>query len=231
MVRRQHRRPWIGATELAVRLHDAAAGLAVGTGLLKIDPEVTPVDRLRQTDQALSILVEVQANLKRLSSAFFDIAPRVNAPIDLQQGLKREANRLGVSVEIEVEGETSWLPANHAELIWLVSREGLRNVRRHSGSASCRIQLHLLSCPFVMRIRDWGGGLGPSAQIGAGIGLLREMAARMGCDLKIRSQPGLGTELVLVGPPCASERESSAVRATTARADAWEIHEPGAGNR
>jgi len=219
MVRRQHRRPWIGATELAVRLHDAAAGLAVGTGLLRIDPEVTSIDRLRQTDQALAILVEVQANLKRLSGAFFDIAPRVNPPTDLVSGLKREAKRLGVSVEIEVDGETEWLPANHEELIWLVSREGLRNVRRHSGSAACRIQLHMRRCPFLLQVRDWGGGLAPSAQIGEGIGLLRDMAARMGCDLKIGSQPGLGTELVLVGPPCASERESSAVRATTARAD------------
>jgi len=143
----------------------------------------------------------------------------VNPPTDLVPALKREAKRLGVRVEIVVDGETEWLPPNHEELIWLVSREGLRNVRRHSGSAACRIQLHMRTCPFVLQVRDWGGGLGPSAQIGEGVGLLRDMAARMGCDLKIGSQPGLGTELVLVGPPCASERGSSAVRATTARAD------------
>jgi|SRR5713226_9594837 len=218
MVRRQHRRPGIGAAELAVRLHDAAAGLAVGIGLLKIEPEATHTDRLRQTDQALAILVEVQANLKQLSRAFFDIEPQLKLPSDLQLGLKREAKRLGVSVEIDVVGEVGWLPANHADLVWLASREGLRNVRRHSGAAACRIQLHLRSCPFVLRIRDWGGGVGPSAQMGEGIGLLREMAARMGCDLRIASQPGLGAELVLLGPPCAGERESRAIAVTTAGA-------------
>ena len=219
MVRRQHGRLGISAAELAVRLHDAAAGLAVGIGLLKIDAEVPSIDRLRQTDQALAILVEVQANLKHLSRAFLDIAPQANPPADLEHGLKREAKRLGVRLEIEVAGETKWLPASHAELVWLVSREGLRNVRRHSGSAACRIQLHLRTCPFVLRIRDWGGGVRPGAQRGEGVSLLREMAATMGCDLRIGSQPGLGTELVLVGPPCASERESRALAEMTVGAE------------
>ncbi len=219
MVRRQHGRLGISAAELAVRLHDAAAGLAVGIGLLKIDAEVPSIDRLRQTDQALAILVEVQANLKHLSRAFLDIAPQANPPADVEHGLKREAKRLGVRLEIEVTGETKWLPASHAELVWLVSREGLRNVRRHSGSAACRIQLHLRTCPFVLRIRDWGGGVRPGAQRGEGVSLLREMAATMGCDLRIGSQPGLGTELVLVGPPCASERESRALAEMTVGAE------------
>jgi len=219
MVRRRHGRPGISAAALAVRLHDAAAGLAVGIGLLRFEPEAIDIDRLRQGEQALAILVEVQANLKHLSRAFLDIAPQANPPADLELGLKREAKRLGVSVEIEVVGETKWLPAKHAELVWWVSREGLRNVRRHSGSAACRIQLHLRNCPFVLRIRDWGGGLGPGAQMGEGIGLLREMAAKMGCGLTIGSQPGLGTELVLVGPPCASERESYAIPALATAAD------------
>src|SRR5713101_1617214 len=166
MVRRRHGRPGISAAALAVRLHDAAAGLAVGIGLLRFEPEAIDIDRLRQGEQALAILVEVQANLKHLSRAFLDIAPQANRPADLELGLKREAKRLGVSVEIEVVGETKWLPANHAELVWLVSREGLRNVHRHSGSAACQIQLHLRNCPFVLRIRDWGGGVGPGAHIG-----------------------------------------------------------------
>src|SRR5260370_12696833 len=219
MVRRQPGRLGISAAELAVRLHDAAAGLAVGIGLLKIDAEVPSIDRLRQTDQALAILVEVQANLKHLSRAFLDIAPQANPPADLEHGLKREAKRLGVRLDIEVAGEPKWLPGSHAELVWLVSREGLRNVRRHSGSAACRIQLHLRTCPFVLRIRDWGGGVRPGAQIGGGVSLLREMAATMGCDLRVRPHPRLGTQLVLVGPPCASERESRALAAMTVGAE------------
>lgn len=201
----------MSVAELAVRLHDAAAALAVGVGLLKTEAEATHTVRLQQTEQARAILVEVQANVRQLSHSLSDIAPRPNLPSDLQFGLKREAERLGVSVEIDVAGEIGWLPANYAELVWLASREGLRNVRRHSRTAVCRISLNLDSCPFVLRIRDRGRGLAPDARFGEGIRLLREMAEGAGCDLRIASQPGLGAELVLVGPPCARDRESHAM--------------------
>ena len=231
MTRPKQRSLGIRSAELAVRLHDAAAGLAVGIGLLKIEPHVTHTERLQQADQALAILVDVQANLKQLSQTPHDVWPRANTPSDLRLGLKREAKRLGVHAEIDFDGEIGWLPANHSELVWLASREGLRNVRRHSGSATCRIELHLRSCPFVLRIRDWGGGVAPSAHFGSGIGLLQEMAAMTGCDLRIASLPGLGAELVLAGPACAGKRELQAITATTALHTTPEILEPLAGNQ
>ncbi len=231
MTRPKYRRVGIRSAELAVRLHDAAAGLAVGIGLLKIDSQATHTERLRQMNQALAVLVDVQANLRRLSQAPLDIGPRPNTPSDLRLGLKREAKRLGVNAEIDFDGEIACLPASHSVLVWLASREGLRNVRRHSGSATCRIQLHLRSCPFVLRIRDWGSGLAPGANFGSGIGLLEDMAATMGCDLRIASLPGLGAELVLVGPPCAVERELQRLTAATALHTTPEILEPLAGNQ
>ena len=216
--------------ELAVRLHDAAAGLAVGIGLLKIEAQVTHTERLQQVDQALAILVDVHANLKQLSQTPLDIGPRLNTPSDIRLGLSREAKRLGVDAEVDVDGEIEWLPANHSELVWLASREALRNVRRHSGSATCRIQLHLRGCPFVLRIRDWGRGLQPGAHFGAGIGLLQDLAAMTGCDLRMASMPGLGAELVLVGPPCAAKREVQGNTATTPLHTTREIPGPRAGN-
>jgi hypothetical protein len=86
----------------------------------------------------------------------------------------------------------------------------LRNVRRHSGVRVCRISLNLSTCPFALRARDWGGRLEPEARIGDGIRLLVRLAEGMGCQLRIESLPGLGTELQLVGPPCARERTGQA---------------------
>lgn len=209
MVRRPVRKPKHSSADLAVRLHDAAAGLAVGIGLLKVEGEATHMVRLQQTDQALAILVEVQANLSQLSRTSADIGPRWNVPSNFPLALKREAARLGVRLELTVIGEIDWLPPNHYELVWLAGREGLKNVRRHSGTAVCRMRLDVSGCPFVLRIRDWGGGIEPKSRLGDGIGLLRQMAEGMGCSLNIASQPGLGAELVLVGPPCMRERASN----------------------
>jgi len=230
MTHRRHRSSGIRSAELAVRLHDAAAGLAVGIGLLKVEPQITHTERLQQVDEALAIVVDVQANLKQLSQTPLDIGPRPNTPSDLRLGLNREAKRLGVDAEVDVDGEIGWLPANYSELVWLASREGLRNVRRHSGSATCRIQLQLRSCPFVLRIRDWGGGLEPGAHLGTGIGLLQDLATMMGCDLRMASLPDLGADLVLVGPPCAAKRGLQGATATTALHTTREIPGPRAGN-
>jgi len=60
----------------------------------------------------------------------------------------------------------------------------------------------LSACPFVLWARDWGAGIRPGSQVGKGIVTLRALAASMGCELVIGSQPGLGTELVLTGPRC-----------------------------
>jgi signal transduction histidine kinase len=216
MVRRTARKTGYSSAELAVRLHDAAAGLAVGIGLLKVEAEATHIARLQQTDQALAILVDVQANLSQFSRATADLGPRWSLPSNLPLALKREAARLGVRVDLTVIGETNWLSPNHYELVWLTSREGLKNVRRHSGTAVCRIRLDVSGCPFVLRIRDWGGGIEPRPRLGDGIGHLRQMAEGMGCALNIGSQPGLGAELALVGPPCARQRASKIAEAAAA---------------
>jgi signal transduction histidine kinase len=91
-------------------------------------------------------------------------------------------------------------------LVMLVSREGLRNVRRHAGAAACKITIDLASCPFSVRVRDWGAGLPEGTRVGGGIELLQRMAVDVGCELGVASQPGLGTDLVLVGPLCTRDR-------------------------
>ncbi len=82
-------------------------------------------------------------------------------------------------------------------------------MKRHAGSANCRMTVDLSDCPFILRARDWGAGIGPGAQMGDGIETLRELAAAMGCELSVRSQPGLGTELTLVGRDCPRARQKS----------------------
>ncbi|MGH9553501.1 MAG: hypothetical protein ACRD3W_29230, partial [Terriglobales bacterium] len=110
--------------------------------------------------------------------------------------------RAGVVLELDLVGLDDWLPIDDAELIRLAAREAIRNVKRHSGVAMCRMNVDLSDCPFVLRVRDWGGGISGEARPGSGIVMLTDLASAMGCDLRIRSQPGLGTELILTGRRC-----------------------------
>lgn len=223
MARRPRAESVVSPAELAVRLHDAAAGLGLGVGLFRSATSSGRRDRPPGTDQALAIVAEVQADLKQLSRGISEGSARQRRPIDVRQALCREAKLLSISLELEVVGELVWLAPSEAELVWLASREALRNVGRHSGVAACRISLSLASCPFVLRARDWGAGVQPMAHVGSGIARLRELAEWMGCKLSIASQPGLGTELLLTGPPCARERRLPAdVEATRLRSEVEE---------
>jgi signal transduction histidine kinase len=190
--------------ELAVRLHDIGAGLSVSIGLLKASRASSGAGPQRGR-QAIAALEDVLSDLQRLTSATANSVR--NRPTDVQASLEGEARRLGIQLELEVVGDLGWLPLNQAELVEHVGREALRNVARHSGTNTCRISLDLSSCPFTVRARDWGAGLQAAARSGNGIELSQRLAGMMGCELAIRSQPGMGTELVLRGPACARERQ------------------------
>ena len=196
----------VRADEIPVRLHDFATGLAIGIGLLKSAPGSLGMDTEPSNLQALALLEDTLAQLRTLTAATAGGSSWQKSRPQIAESLRREASRLRIRLELDLSGKEGWLAPNLADMIVLVGREGLRNVRRHAGASACKVTIELTSCPFSVRIRDWGAGLPEGARVGAGIQLLRRMAADMGCQLGVASQPGLGTDLVLVGPLCTRDR-------------------------
>ena len=198
------RHPQLGLAEIAVRLHDVATGLAIGIGLLK-GSEDRGESRPAYGLGALTLVEDSLADLRKLIAATGSGSVRHRPSLSLGESIEREAQRLKIRLELEVRGNEYWLAPNHAELILLVAREGLRNVSRHAGTEVCQIAIELTACPFEMTVRDWGAGLAATGGASSGIRMLKEMAAAMGCELAVASRPGLGTELVLIGPACARD--------------------------
>ena len=194
---------------LVARLHDATAALALGLGFLKSDQshpgrQRSGLDSLELISHALANLKQRQAGLTRTQPA-----PR---RLDLIAMLRQQADRLRLKLDLRVSGSTDWLPPTVVELLLFASREALLNVRRHSGTRACRIELDFASCPFTFRARDWGAGLRAGSGAGHGLSLLRDLADPLGCRVVVASQPGLGTELVVFGNRCALSPMSSLVQ-------------------
>lgn len=195
------RDPADAQSRLAVRLHDVTAGLAVGIGLLKGLKQSGDAGPGPDCDGAIEAFEAVLTDLKQLAPDSTRARPR-HRRLGLGDLLDKEARRIGLALDLEIVGHDDWLAVDQAELLRLAGREAMRNVKRHSGTTKCRMTIDLSDCPFLLTARDWGAGIGPEAMVGAGIGGLRELASTMGCHLSIRSQPGLGTELVLTGRGC-----------------------------
>ena len=192
--------PSAGTTWLAVRLHEVSAGLAVGIGLVKGWQESRPGTVPLAPGDALDILEQVLGELKELSRTVAGEAPANQRPATLRECLFREASSIGVELDLEVAGRESSLSRDEAELVRVVCREAIRNVKRHSGTSGCRIRIDVSARPFVLTARDWGAGIGALEHAGDGLALLEALARDMGAELNVSSQPGLGVQVSLRGP-------------------------------
>ncbi len=136
-------------------------------------------------EQALATLKHLENGLARREIA--------SARVDLISSLKEQAHMMGLELELRVVGSADRLAPSLSEVLWLTGREALLNLRRHAGTRLCR---------FSLRARDWGGGLEATPDGGHGLALITELAAWLGCEVTVTSQPGLGTELAVIGPRC-----------------------------
>lgn len=191
-----------GAVQMAVRLHDASAGLAIGIGLLKGWTEAGWTEPKPDSRFVIEVFEEVLIELRQLSRTISSGSAGSRRRRNLQEAFQLDAKAAGVELALKIVGREDLLSKAELEVLHLVGRESIRNVKRHSGGSRCRITLDLSTCPYVLSVRDWGAGLQPGTKPGDGITLLEELAREMGGVLKISSQPGLGMELTLTGPHC-----------------------------
>ena len=92
------------------------------------------------------------------------------------------------------------LPHPQREVVNLVVREALTNVRKHSGSSICRVRMHFAARPFLVEVSDEGKGFVSSQAHGYGLVGMRERAAGIGGRLEVVSTEGRGTTVFLFGP-------------------------------
>jgi hypothetical protein len=205
MVTRDRRNTAGSSIRLAVRLHDVSGDLAIGIALLKGWTE-SGWSETPGPPRPLEVLEQVLAELRQLTRAFSDRAASLHRPLSVRESLERVAQTAGVDLELQVTGHDGWLAPQQAELISLVGREAIRNVKRHSGGRRCRITIEVSGCPYVLVARDWGAGIQKEARGAGGITMLQELARDVGAVVSISSLPGLGAELVLTGPRCMVSR-------------------------
>ena len=79
----------------------------------------------------------------------------------------------GVHIELAHQGASRALPKNVALCLYRVVQEALRNVIKHSGAESARVELSGTAEELSLQISDSGTGFDPgSARTRGGLGLL-----------------------------------------------------------
>jgi len=187
---------------IARELHDGVAtDLAGAISLFKVYLEKTK----GEADETLTGVFEIlERSLRRVRDSLAELRPAAIGPGGLVGDLRREAEEFsrlyGIRVELSNVGTEEMLSVHHREVVAQVVREALTNVRRHSGSAICRVRMGFAARPFLIEVSDEGRGFGPDDSAGYGLMGMRERAAGIGGRLEVVSTPGRGTTVFLFGP-------------------------------
>src|SRR5207253_1615433 len=102
-----------------------------------------------------------------------------------------------LEVELEVDPRVALAPDEQIEVFRIV-QEGLANVRKHAGARRAEVVIGERAGKRIVSVRDDGAGFNGGTD-GAGQGLknIRARSAAIEGALDLRSQSGLGTELVV----------------------------------
>jgi signal transduction histidine kinase/ligand-binding sensor domain-containing protein len=93
--------------------------------------------------------------------------------------------------------------------VYLIFKEAISNIARHSGAQQVRIELEVVKEDLILRITDNGCGFDPvSSDGGNGLHHMKKRAAGLGGEIEIRSSPGEGATIT-VKVPVASMRALS----------------------
>jgi signal transduction histidine kinase len=187
---------------MARELHDGlATELAGAISLFKVYLE----NHRGESEQALTDVFGIlERMLKQVRETLAELRPRPVGPEGLVGDLRHQAEEFArlysIRVEISTSGTESMLPAPQREVVNLVVREALTNVRKHSGSSICRVRMHFAARPFLIEVADEGRGFPSSQAHGFGLVGMRERAAGIGGRLEVVSTEGRGTTVFLFGP-------------------------------
>jgi signal transduction histidine kinase len=187
---------------IARELHDGiATELAGAISLFKVYLE----RQNGQPDETLGNVFEIlEGALKNVRDSLAELRPAAIGPEGVVVDLRRQADEFsrmyGIRVEISTVGTEDMVSPQQREVVAQIVRESLTNVRRHSGSTTCRVKLGFGARPFLIEISDEGRGFGAGVPGGYGLMGMRERAAGIGGRLEVVSTRGRGTTVFLFGP-------------------------------
>jgi PAS domain S-box-containing protein len=130
-------------------------------------------------------------------------------------GLKQRAD---IDVNLVIHDQFERPPREVELAIFRIVQECLTNIHRHSQSKSAHIRIARENSDVVVEVRDQGQGISPDklASIrtrGAGVGLrgMRERVRPFAGDIRIESQVGVGTRIIVTIPEKKGFERQSAI--------------------
>jgi signal transduction histidine kinase len=118
----------------------------------------------------------------------------------LERRLQAVENRTSLNAQLVVEGKLNLDEAEEVAL-YRIAEEALNNILKHAQARSVSIILRGLDSRVILEVVDDGIGFDQQQAAGSGgVGLssMRERTSALGGQIKIDSQPGKGTHILVI---------------------------------
>jgi len=150
----------------------------------------------------------IMEGVRRLSH---DLRPATLDRLGLVAALEWLASSMeklsGIDVKVEKSGTERRLPGEVELVMFRIAQEALSNVRRHSKANNAEVMVEFDDKKVRMTIRDNGKGFALPEKVGdllkkgkLGLAGMQERIQLLNGSLKIESQPGKGTTVVIEAP-------------------------------
>ncbi|MDF5738632.1 MULTISPECIES: AAA family ATPase [unclassified Nostoc] len=191
---------------MAREIHDTLA--QAFTGILVQVGAATQVlaDDLEATQAHLEIIDELaRTGLAEARRSVVALRPQLLEEGNLHSALHRLVTQMRASADTaliyEIKGTAYSLPAEVENNLLRIAQEALTNAIKYADAGEIRVELVYENAQCILRVKDDGRGFGVATipAVG-GFGLLgmSERAEHLGAQLTIGSQPGQGTEIVVI---------------------------------
>jgi len=188
-------------------LHDGPAQ-TIASMLIRLDlvKYLFEEDSLRVMEELGSIKNMGREGLDDLRRIMFDLKPSAIYEEGLITTLKEYFNAYESKYDFEIdfvyfgEEQKQELPLEIA--LFRLVQEAITNVRKHAGVKKAMVKLEASSAGLTIVIKDQGQGFDVDALLGSrqesyGIIGMRERADLLGGEIKIISNPGRGTQVII----------------------------------
>ena len=194
-------------TRIAHELHDSLAQtlaslrfqVRVLDETLHQGDESTTWQQLEQIENSLD---EANTELRELIANFRAPTYNQNLPDAIEKIVSQFRSETGIKTYLQKEWSNTSLTGDNETQILRIIQEALWNIRKHSDAKTVRIMLRNgLEGKCHILIEDDGIGINeqvygsPGEHIG--LTIMRERASRLGGELRVESEPGEGTRIVL----------------------------------
>src|SRR5262245_4533860 len=193
-------------TRIASDLHD---DIGSNLSLIAMLSEVVLRGRRgdAQTDESLSLIASASRELvDSMSDIVWAVNPKKDSVRDLTKRMRRFASDVFSARNIAFkflapgEGQDAKIGADTRREVFLIFKEAVNNIARHSECAEAEIELKIAAGRLLLKLSDNGKGFDTSAASdGNGLVSMRQRAKKLGGELELISN-GRGATVTLKTP-------------------------------